>query len=71
MTAIYGVNREEKPYDLNASNESLAEMQKWNDVAGNRSNSIEIVKSFHSIKTLIWSCTIVNDAEGAPVERED
>ena len=70
MTAIYGVSHE-KSSDLNASESSLAEIQSKEDVADNRLNSIEIVKSFNAVKTLIWSCTFVVDAEGSSVERDD
>ena len=71
MTAIYGVSHDKSTVDLNASESSLAEIQSGEDIAGNRENSIEIVKSFNVIKTLIWSCTCVIDAEGNPVERDD
>ena len=70
MTAIYGVSHE-KSSDLNASESSLAEIQSKEDVADNRLNSIEIVKSFNAVKTLIWSCTFVVDAEGNSIERDD
>ena len=70
MTAIYGVSHD-KSTDLNASDSSLAQIQSSEDVAGNRLNSIEIVKSFNAVKTLIWSCTFVVDAEGNPVEKDD
>ena len=71
MTAIYGVSHDKSTVDLNASESSLAEIQSGEDIAGNRENSIEIVKSFNVIKTLIWSCTCVIDAEGNPVEKDD
>ena len=76
MTAIYGINVDRKPQDLNSSDASLAELQKDEDVEGNRSDSIEIVKSFNVIKTLIWSCTHVVDPNAEedncePIEKEE
>ena len=34
-------------------------------------NSIEIVKLFNAVKTLIWGCRFVADTDGSPVEKYD
>ena len=64
-TAIYGVASIDS-----RENESFSQLI-GEDVNTNRSNSIEIVKSFNVIKSLIWACSRTLNNLGEEVEREE
>ena len=46
-------------------------LQGKEDTDNNRMDSIQIVKSFNVIKTLVWSCTQLEDEKGEEVEKEE
>jgi len=64
-TAIYGfVNFDTS--QTNSTDQLVVE-----DMNTNRSDSIEIVKSFNVIKSLIWACSRAVNDEGEEVDREE
>ena len=42
-----------------------------NNIVEDRSDSIEVVKSFNVIKQLIWNCTHQLDSDGEALDRDD